>query len=196
MGNVFSKTKVATGSTGRPHLEISLFGDWAKVIKTLQRLSPDIKDASIKAQTKVAKEICKRVKAHLRNQDLSWEELSETYAAKKSEAGLDGRTLMAYKTYYDAIQTWTKGNQHMVFVGVKKGIYGRNLEGKRTKLEVAAYAAIHEFSSGRRIPKRPLWNPTIKELGGAKGIKKMYLGSLLAHLRLKGIPITEYRNLF
>lgn len=177
-------------------IEFALFGDWDKTIKTLQKLSPEIKKASIKAQKKVCELILKKVKGHLRSQDLNWAPLHPDYAERKAIGGLSYRTLMAYGNYYRSIEVWTKGSQHMVFVGVKKGIYTRKLNGGRSRLEVAQIAAIHEFSSGRKIPKRPLWNPTIAEIGGAKGIKKLYVGSLVHHLRIAGIPVKQFQNIF
>lgn len=181
---------------GSPRVEISLFGDWDKTIRIIQKLGPSIKQASIKAQLKVCKEIQKVVKAHLRNQDLGWKQLSPEYEAKKEQKGLDHRILMAWGTYYDSIEVWRKGNQHMVFVGVKKGIYTRDLQGRKSRLDVATIAAIHEFSSGKKIPRRALWNPSIREIGGIKGIQKMYLGSLTYWLRMAGVPVKQFQRLF
>lgn len=178
-----------------PRVEVKLFGRWEETIKMVQNLSPAIKIASIAAQMKVCNEILKRVRRHLRNQDLGWRPLSSRYSALKAESGLDGRTLIAHGTYYHAIQVWSKGIGHMVFVGVKKGTYGSTASGKKSKIDVARIATIHEFSSGRRIPRRPLWNPTIREIGGVGGIKKMYLNSLMYRLRLLGIPVKPFRRL-
>jgi hypothetical protein len=47
------------------------------------------------------------------------------------------------------------------------------MNGKRSRLDIATIATIHEFSRGKRIPRRPLWNPTIKEMGSSKGIQKI-----------------------
>lgn len=179
-----------------PSLKFELFGDWEKTIKLLQKMGPEVKEASLKAQLKVGKQICKIVKGHLRNQDLGWVALNEKYAEKKSDSGLDGRTLIAYGAYYNAIQVWQSGNRHLVNIGVRNGIYTHDLRGKRSKLEVAKIAVIHEFASGKRIKKRPLWNPSIVEIGGAKGIKKMYINALVYHLSRAGIPVKNFRKIF
>lgn len=185
----------SSNRTDYPIIQIKPVGQWAETIKTIGRLDPAIKAASIAAQFKVANLICKKVKAHLRNQDLGWAPLSDSYYDEKEHEGLSTKTLMAHGNYYNAIEVWHPGNQHMVYVGVRRGKFTRNLKGKRSKLEIAQIAAIHEFSSGRKIPRRPLWNPSIHELGGAKGIKQLYMGSFLYHLRMAGIPIKQFRNI-
>jgi hypothetical protein len=181
--------KLPSNNKGIPQIKFELFGDWNEAMKTFARLGPNVKEASLSAQLKLAKEIVRRVKGHLRNQDLGWKELSNEYAKKKRKAGLSSNTLMAYKTYYENIKVWTPGNRSLVLLGVKKGIYTKRLNGRKSKIDVAAIAGIHEFSNGKRLPKRPLWNPTIKELGGIKGIKAMYVKTLLWHLRRKGIRV-------
>lgn len=192
----FNKNNVPLNQGYIPRIEFKLFGQWEETIRTLNKLSPAVKECSLIAQIKICTDICKRVKKHLKNQDLNWEPLSSDYSKRKSEAGLEGGTLIAYGTYYNNITTWQKGNQHLAFVGVKKGIYTKNLKGKRSKLDVATIAAVHEFSSGRIIPKRPLWNPTIREIGGVSGIKNMYVKHLVGSLRVRGIPVKAYFNIF
>lgn len=192
----FNKTNVDLNKGFIPRVEFKLFGQWSETIRVLNKLSPTVKECSLIAQMKICLEICKRVKKHLKNQDLNWEPLSESYSKRKSEEGLDTGILMAYGTYYNNITAWQKGNQHLAFVGVKKGIYTRELSGKRSRLDIATIAAVHEFSSGRRIPKRPLWNPTIREIGGVPGIKKLYVKHLVGSLRVRGIPVKAYFNIF
>lgn len=185
------------GSIGNgPSLGVhfQLFGKWGEAIKTLQRLSPSIKQASIAAQSMVAKEIARRVKEHLRQQDLPWRPLSQKYKSQKSAKGWDKRILIGTGTYYHAIEVFTKGSQHLAFVGVRRGIYGKTLDGKKSRLQVAEIAAIHEFSySAKR--RRPLWNPTIREMGGTKGIKELYLQHLYKQLKRRGIPLRKLQGL-
>lgn len=179
-----------------PKITFKLFGDWDKTIRILQKIGPDVKSASIKAQMKVGNEVCKKVKQHLRNQDLGWPRLDEKYLSKKRRAGMSGKTLYGYGNYYNAIEVWKSGNNHLINIGVKKGKYTKDLRGKRSRLEIAQIAAIHEFSSGRKIPRRELWNPTFKEMGGIKGLRKMYVNSLMHHLSRMGIPVKQYRKFF
>jgi hypothetical protein len=121
------KTNLNIGSSNYPQLEVKLFGRWEDAVKMTQKLGPSIKESGIKAQTKVVTELVKRVKAHLRNNDLGWKPLSPVYAARKSALGLDSRILIAHGEYYHAIEVWRIGNQHMVYGGVRKGRRGKQL---------------------------------------------------------------------
>ena len=187
---------IPRGNGELPQIKFELFGEWEKTMSIMKRLGPTVKVASVIAQMKVGKTIAVKVRNHIRNQDLGWTALSEKYAIKKSNAGLQSGTLMAYNNYINAIKVWQSGNKHLVMVGVKRGIYTREANGKRSKIEIAEIAGIHEFSNGNRVPRRPLWNPTITELGGAKGLQKMYINTLAWHLREMGIPVVLKRGLF
>lgn len=178
-----------------PRFQVELVGNWAKVTNLFGKLSPKIKQASVKAQIKVCTEIARRVKAHLRNQDLNWKSLNPYYASRKAKAGLGSKILMNYRTYYDNITVWQKGNQHLVLAGVKRGVYTKTLSGKRSAMEVASIATVHEFASGKGAARRPLWNPTIQELGGSKGIKAIYLRAFIWHLRRSGVPVTPLKGM-
>lgn len=196
----FNKGKLSTtidseGYESLGRLDIKLFGQWEETIRVLQKVSPAVKEVSIKAQLRVGREIVRRVKAHLRNQDLGWQPLSSSYQKRKADAGLpSGKILYAYGNYYRNIEVWRRANHHLVYIGVRRGRYTKNLEGKKSKIDIATIAAIHELSSGKRIPKRPLWNPTIKEMGGVKGIKTLYVQYLVKGLQRKGIPIKIKKN--
>lgn len=192
--NPMPQSSLGLNKIGRPRIEMYPLGNWEEVIRKVQRMGPEIKAASLKAQMKVAREIVKKVKAHIRNQDLGWRPLSPVTSALKSAYGLDERILWAHGSYYNAIEAWQKGTQHMVFAGVKKGKFGMSYSGRKRKFDIGQIAAIHEFSRGKRIPRRPLWNPTLKEIG-QKGMRAMYTASLIANLRLRGIPITPFRNI-
>lgn len=182
-------------NSSMPKVNFQLFGQWEKTMDVLKTIGPKVKNASVKAQFKVGNVIVKKVKAHIRNQDLGWEPLNPLYEFRKEKAGMSANTLMAYKTYYNNILVWQSGNgHHLVNIGVKRGIYTTEISGKRSKKDVASIAAMHEFSSGNKLPRRPLWNPTIQEIGGAKGIKKMYVNSLIWHLRMAGIPARKLRG--
>lgn len=185
---------VRKGSLIHERLQIKLFGDWDKTVRILNRLGPDIKKASLDAQMKLCQEVKHNVLGHLMNQDLGWASLNRHYSRKKGRKELDSRTLIAYGIYYHAIDAWTVGNQHLAMVGVRTGIYTRKMNGKRNPLEVARIALIHEFSRGNKIPRRPLWNPTIREMGGAKGFKKIYNHHLVNLLRRRGVPIKVLNN--
>lgn len=178
-------------SSGEIRLEIEPLGDWKKSLKRVMNLDRKIKTASYKAQLKVGTTIVKKVKGHLRNQDLSWADLSDDWYREKLSRSLNTNTLMAYGSYYNAIEVWQNRQAAAVFIGVKKGKFTRNRYGKKSPIEIATIAVLHEFSSGKRFPRRPLWNPTIEELGGPLGIKKMFLNSFSWWLRQQGVPLDK-----
>lgn len=186
---ILHKDNIPLNKSGRPQISFKLYGQWDEAMRLFAKLGPEVKKSSIKAQLKVGKAIVAIVKGHLRKQDLGWAQLDKVYAKRKSAAGLSGKILMSYKTYYDNIITWVPGSQSMLLIGVKKGIFTKQINGKRSRLDIATIAAIHEFSSNRKLPKRPLWNPSISELGGAPGIKKMYIKALIWHLQRAGIRV-------
>jgi len=174
-------------------MRFRLVGEWKRTMDVIQRLPNSMKESSLNAQMKLGEEVIKRVKAHLRKQDLPWPPLHSDTQAKKSRADLDPRALIAYGSYYHNIKVWRVGSQKTVLIGVKPGIYTRTYMGKRSKIDIARIAAIHEFSSGKRVPKRPLWNPTIREMGGAQGFKDQFLKSFKAYLRRAGIPFKHLK---
>lgn len=174
----------------RPFIEVKPFGQWKETLKMIGKLDPAIKLASVKAQLKVCNVIKTKVKSHIRLNDLGWTKLSTKYAARKERVGLDSRILIASGAYYWGIQVWHIPTRNLVMVGVKKGLKSTAF-GKRSKLDVAQIAAIHEFSNGKRLPRRPLWNPTIEEMGGKKGIQKMYINSLIHWLQQSGIKLSN-----
>jgi len=190
-----TKSKVPTSSLGVPNMQVKLFGDWEKAVVAIQKMGPAVKEAGLKSQMRIANMIVTRVKAHIKNQDLHWKPLSHSYAEKKEREGLNEWTMFAYGNYYRAIKAWTVGSQNMVLIGVRRGLQTQSLSGRKSKMEIANIAVVHEFSSGRRIPKRPLWNPTIAELGGAKGLKALFVKHLVSHLRVRGIPVKQYSTL-
>lgn len=175
-------------------VHFKLYGKWEETIRTINRLNPAIKAASIAAQISVCKEISKRVKNHIRNNDLPWNPLSEKYLRQKADRGWDSRILIASGTYYHSIEVFTKGSQHLVYVGVRRGVYGKTLSGKKNNLEVAKIAAIHEFSYNPKR-RRPVWNPTIREMGNIPGIKNLYIQHLYKQLKRRGIPISKVNNI-
>lgn len=177
-------------------LTFELYGEWDKAIRTLGKVGPAAKIASLYAQMKVANIIKKKVVGHLVNQDLGWRALSDKYLAQKSKVAADTAILFAWNQYYLNIDVWHKSNEHTVFVGVKKGKYTYSVwDHRKSKIDIATIAFIHEFSRGKRVPRRPLWNPTIAEMGGEKGIKDLFLKHFMGKLRSMGIPIKHFKNM-
>lgn len=162
------------------------FGDWAGAVRVFSRLSPEIKVACIRAQEKVGATILKKVKAHLLKQDLPWRPLNKRYKRSKAKGGWDTRILLATHSYYDNINMWKRSNGWYVFVGVKKGVYGKTMSGKKTAIDIATIAYIHEFSQKAKR-RRPLWNPVIREMGNTPGLKAEFIKRLKTELRRSGL---------
>lgn len=166
-------------------LQIKPFGDWVGAYKVFSKLSPKIKEAVVEAQAKVGLKIVKKVQSHLARQDLGWKPLNKRYKAEKTRLGVDTRTLLSRWTYFKNIKMWHRKNGWDVYIGVKKGIYGRRPDGKKNKYDVSTIAIFHEF--GRRGRKRPLWGPTMQELGGKRGIRKLYKEAIASKLKRSGL---------
>lgn len=142
-----------------PNLGISVeaIGDWAGVQTFLDNL-PRYLDSSAKwGQRKAAERLVKIVKGHMDAQDLGWE-------ASTTASG-DPRTLFDSGLYRQSIKTWQVSGTRLI--GVKKDIYNRQ------GLPVWQYAALHEWKSFNGGPYRALWTPSVQEMGGPAGFKKI-----------------------
>ncbi len=170
--NFFQKSK-HTSARFKP------LGKWDEAVRLLGRLNPEIKAAALRAQELIATDILNHVRWHLISQDLPWRPLKKKYKTAKRQRGLDTRMLISHGTYYESIEVWKRANGWQYFVGVKKGKFGKTLDGKKSKIDISTVAIIQEFGRNRR----PLWNPTIMEMGGTRGIKELYLNKFEAQLR-------------
>lgn len=139
-----------------PAIVVEPFGNWQEVEARIAGLPRAIKASAVWGQRKAAEKLVKIVKGHIDNQDLGWTPL------KRPELSGDPRILVDYGTYRDNIKTWQKN--YTRYVGVKKDVI--NHRGER----VWMVAALHEFMSYHGGPYRPLWGPSVEELGGSKGI--------------------------
>jgi hypothetical protein len=144
-------------------------GDWRAVEQAFSELGPNIKRASRRGQNKAADTLLKIVLGHLDRQDLPWVPLKPQTMLNK---GNDLILLDTYKYRFN-IKKWTD-NDGKVLVGVKKGVVYKK---KNKTIEVSKVAAMHEFGFGR-VPKRPLWEPSLRELGGPEGIRNIVAQTL------------------
>lgn len=160
-------------------IRIKTIGPWKRELRKMRMLAPDIHASAMWGQMKAAKRLVKIVRGHLRNQDLKdWPPLAESTIRKK---GGDTRILIHSETYYNNIKAFRKG--YIYYAGVKRGVTEPN------GIETARVAAIHEFkslaaSSGH--PPRPLWAPSIKEMGGMTGIRDIVVSVIVAKLMKRG----------
>lgn len=164
-------------------IRIKTIGPWQRELRKMRMLAPDIHASAMWGQKKAALRLVKIVKGHLINQDLKeWPPLAPSTIRKKS----DWRMLIDSETYLNNIKAFRKG--YIYYAGVKRGVTEPN------GIETARVAAIHEFrgltSSGG--PPRPLWVPSIKEMGGMMGIRNMVMAAITAKLIKRGWNINKF----
>src|SRR5690554_486987 len=142
-------------------------GNWDEAIKFIDKLGYNIKPAAIKAQRIEANEIKRKVVLHMLKQDLPWEPLSKSTIARKKQ----NKNLVYLDTekYMESIRVWT--NHSRVFVGVPKGILYKKGGRVTTVDQVAIWMEYGTPNRSNPVPARPIWNPTIQEVGGARGIR-------------------------
>lgn len=168
-------------------IKFELLGNWALTQKIIKELPGDVKESYRQAQRSFGKKLERKVKRHLRNQDLPWKELAESTVKRKKSQEI----LIETSDYYNAIRTYSSG-PYTISVGVKEGVYKLRGKGENeSKISIADYAAIHErghvFENGRVVPKRPLWVPTWKEMGGKEGMANEVIDAVNKVLARKGI---------
>jgi len=138
-------------------------GKWQLATKAIETLSPKLKEAYRQAQRAYGHRLERIVKGHIVNQDLPWADLAASTVERKGHQDIYQDSM----DYYHAIKTHSSG-PYKISVGVKAG--ATNQKGK----DIATYAAVnefgHTFESGRHIPKRALWKPSLDEMGGKQGI--------------------------
>lgn len=159
----------------------TLFGPWLKTKLLLNFLAPNIRLATIAGQRKIADKYVRKIKSHLRNQDIpGWTPLSPAYADYKMGKYGNEDILMASRTYYDNIKSWRQGGVYMA--GVKKS--AAYSSGK----SVARIAFIHEnWSKIQGKPHRPLWDYTLNnDMGGRIGIHRLLKLEVVRRLKAKG----------
>lgn len=154
-----------------------MFGRWDLISDGFSGLDARVKSSAVWGQRKGAELIVKVAKAHINNQDLGWVPRSST-----TESG-DGRILVDTEAYYGAIKAWKEGSTYHA------GVPTSATNGKGTPIYI--YAIAHEYGLGR-VPARPLWRPTLKEVGGKKGVKgivKTAIAKKVLELRNKGFDV-------
>lgn len=137
----------------------TLTGDWDRLKRVLNEAAPNIKRESRRTIGKQLKLIEAKVLGHVDHQDLDWDPLSESYAARKEKVGLSPDTLRATNQMYSNITTVQEGS-YQGAVGVKRGVKTKDGD------EVTDIALIHEQpeDDGTVIPARKLWKPTYEEM--------------------------------
>lgn len=150
-------------------IEFKLVGDWRGAQRALDQLPRQVKTAALWGQEKAARKLVRIVKAHIDTQDLGW----EPRAANTNSN--DPRTLVDTEAYYNSIKVWRSSGTY--FAGVKRSEY--DSKGRR----ISDYAIYHEFG-GPNLPRRPLWGPSMVDLGGGRGVRKIVLTAIYNKVKL------------
>lgn len=163
------------------NLSVKPFGPWKKVQSLYSELGKNLQDMATKSQRSIAEKYVRRVKAHIRNQDIKgWTPLSAKYADYKMGRYGHEDIFIASNQYYQNIKAWREGG--LYHAGVPSGISYPN------GVEIAMVANIHEtWSSMPGKPHRPLWGYTLNnDMGGVRGMKKLVNEVFAKRLKEKG----------
>lgn len=137
-------------------MSVRRIGSWGLASAIIKRLSYDLQQSRDKSLRLISLYAEKTAITHLRDQDLNWKPLKPNTLKRKLKVGESEKTLIATSSYFQSITSWLQ--KDTALVGVKRNV--RNKQGQ----VIANIARVHEFGSPlRRIPKRPLWKPTLKE---------------------------------
>lgn len=140
-------------------------GDWAGALNFLRQMGYRVKTVTNKEQYAVCRELKTIVIGHLVSQDLNWEPLKEKTLKIKNPKNVD-KILIDTELYMNSITLLRQGE--FVSVGIKKGMAYRK---KGNFTTVDRVANMLEYGTTKMVA-RPLWQPSIEELGGPKGIRK------------------------
>lgn len=158
-------------------IEITLFGDWQRIQTALSNLPRTVMSSAAWGQRNAAEKLVRIVKDHINHQDLGWPARVDTTNSN------DPRILVDYGDYYGAIKAYS--DKGIYYAGVKRDAFNR--AGTR----ISDYAVVHEYGWGS-IPRRALWGPSFKEMGGDRGIKETVMKAIHAKikkLRAEGFDI-------
>lgn len=158
-----------------------MIGDWSGVEMFFDNLGIEVKKKTEQAQWEICKKLRDAVIRHILAQDLGWQKLSKrTRNAKGSDL-----IYIDTQTYLNNIKAWKVKGQ--AFVGVKRGIIYKRKSGNVNLERVAIWM---EYGTSR-MPARPVWGPSIEELGGKKGIRDYVAAAIYRRLKwlARGKPI-------
>lgn len=143
----------------------------------------DVDVAVRSGQVQAAKRLVKIVKGHITKQDLPWVQLSAETKAMKGHSDI----LLDTKLYFESINYWWENK--ILKVGVKRGLH------YDSGVEISNVAALLEFGT-RKMPARPLWGPSIQEIGGKEGIQNIVADAIVRKLQrtFAGTPAVITRD--
>lgn len=159
-------------------------GDWDGAMRFFRDMGWRVKTVTLKSQEEICRKLKKIIVNHIIAQDMQWEPLSPKTMKIKNPKNKD----LIYLDTELYIKSITVGRvRDTYWIGIKKGIAYRR---KGSFVNVDRVAAMNEFGN-MRVPARPLWEPSILELGGAKGIRDYVAKAIYEKLKAqaKGGPV-------
>ena len=152
-------------------LQFKPFGDWNGATWKITKLPVSIKQAVMDGQEAAGNKLIKIVRKHIIAQDLP----SFSQYPKVRPAHLSGVSdlLIDSTNYLQSLAVWRK--QSVLYVGVKSS--AREPNGVET-----ARVAFWLETGTKTIPARPVWEPSIGEIGDADGLNKIVQKKLEAKL--------------
>lgn len=174
---------------GRRHKRLTNFtvkkvGKWNEAIRFCSSMGYEVHKKTLTAQWEISKRLRRIVIGHLLAQDLpGWDDLSPRTLRNKKEN--KEYKLIDTELYLNNIKVWKQSGT--AYVGIKKGLLYKR---KGNTIEVERVAIWNEFGN-RRVPARPLWNPSIEELGGPDGIRDYIASAIFRRLKWlsRGTPV-------
>lgn len=136
-------------------MSVTRVGDWARVARIIRNLKTIIEQSRNVWLIRMAAKGEAIAVTHISAQDLGWTRLKASTIRAKIKKGQSENILVATSTYFQNITSWVQGES--AYVGVKRGV--QEADGT----DVSKLAAWLEYGT-QHIPKRPLWQPTFKEL--------------------------------
>lgn len=132
------------------------YGDWGRLDKWLVRMKAEetFQIVFAKELKEFGDAVVRRVKEHMRRNDLGWPPLSPLTIMRKGFATIYLET----KTYYDSIEARIRKTGKYT-IELLVGVKGRE---PRSGADLTSVAFLLEYGT-TRIPARPLWRPTYAE---------------------------------
>ena len=152
-------------------VNFKLTGKWELATKAIESMPSKLKEAYRQSQRNYGDKLRRVVRNHIIAQDLPWKDLSSATIKRKGHQEIYQDSL----DYYNAIRVYSSG-PYRISVGVKPN------DVNQKGVNIAMYAAVNEFGhrfegSNRYVPKRPLWAPSVKDLGGKQGLAESVAGN-------------------
>lgn len=162
---------------------IKKVGDWKGATKFLSSMGYEVKAKTLQAQYEICKKLKGIVVKHILDQDLNWEPLAPTTIKNKNKN--KNQILIDTEVYINNIKVWKEAG--VAKAGVKKGVMYRRANGA---IALDRVAALLETGT-TKMPARPLWEPSINELGGKEGIRQFVVDAIYRRLKWlsRGTPI-------